>query len=259
MLYIRNRPALNLTIFVHHSSALQLSLVQKGKQEAFIIYILAISSHEKRLPVYWLIICIRPSGCFWVLKLYALYAWDANYSCLWSSQTYFLPSLSCIIVLLEALSPRDLEFWKGSFHCRMFTQDFTVRSCLQKYNKGGNFPSTVLKHLHGICPQRTNIWIRKFQIALGHGWPGMSKGEWPKKLLDFLNESEWVYHGTTEIHCNFQIRLPVSSQTNHFQSFYRVRQRWLSNAIQWDEESRCLVNFRYRGHGGGRGKFLTAG
>jgi len=52
MLYIRNRPALNLTIFVHHSSALQLSLVQKGKQEAFIIYILAISSHEKRLPVY---------------------------------------------------------------------------------------------------------------------------------------------------------------------------------------------------------------
>jgi len=43
----------------------------------------------------------------------------------------FLPSLFCIIVLLGALSPRDLgqSSNSGKDHCQMFTQDITVRSC----------------------------------------------------------------------------------------------------------------------------------
>lgn len=54
MPYIRNRPVSSkyLTIFVDHSSAFQSSLVQKEKQEPFIMYIsLQSVLTEKKLPV----------------------------------------------------------------------------------------------------------------------------------------------------------------------------------------------------------------
>ena len=125
--------------------------------------------------------------------------------------------------------PVKLSFWrhclpetsnfKGSFHCRMFTQDFTVRSCLQKYNKERIFLPLSWNTCMGYVRSAQTSGSENFKLHSGMDDPDVKRGMTKKTAR--LSESEWVYHGTTEIHCNFQIRLPVSSQTNHFTGWDR--------------------------------------
>lgn len=97
-----------------------------------------------------------------------------------------------------------------------------------------------MRHLHRIRPRRANVWIREFEIALGHGWPGCQKRN--NSETYWISENEWVNHGTDKpVFSRNKCCTLLSWET--LETLGRRRSmsfHWLQDVRLWDILSRCL-------------------